>query len=213
MNTENKSERSRRSIRVQGYDYSEAGPYFITVCSFQSKPVFGKVVEEAVQFTAWGHIVQECWSEIPSHFPRVELDQFIVMPNHIHGIVAIVGCRGTACRAPTTRAEFGKPAPGSLPTIIGSFKSAVTKRINEVRGSGGESIWQRNYYEHIIRDEESLNRIREYIFYNPLKWSLDRENPERTGEDDFDRWLACFNTRPGRGTACRAPTSGKGAIT
>jgi REP element-mobilizing transposase RayT len=110
------------------------------------------------------------------------LDVFIVMPNHVHGIVIIVNNgRGTARRAPTME-QFGKP-------VANLFKPAVTKRINEIRATTGTPVWQRNYYEHIIRKEESLNRIREYTLTNPLRWHLDKENPCREGEDEFDRWF------------------------
>ncbi|GBD26328.1 hypothetical protein HRbin30_01660 [bacterium HR30] len=126
-------------------------------------------------------IARHCWLDIPAHFPRAELDAFVVMPNHVHGVIVIVDGRGTPCRAPTER--FGRPVTGSIPAVIRSFKSAVTKHINEQRSTPGAQIWQRNYYEHIIRDEVSLNRIRQYIVDNPLRWDLDRENPEIVGAD------------------------------
>jgi len=102
---------------------------------------------------------------------------------------------GTARRAPTGQ-QFGRPVPYSLPIIIGAFKSAVTKRTNILRHAPGAVVWQRNYYEHVIRDEPSLNRIQEYIINNPMSWELDRENPERMGEDGFYRWLESFKTIP-----------------
>jgi len=104
--------------------------------------------------------------------------------------------QGTACRAPTgTERRFGQPIAGSLPTIVGAFKSAVTKRINELRASPGAKVWQRGYYEHIIRSDRALDRIRAYIAANPARWALDPENLVRQGEDDFDRWLASFGNR------------------
>ena len=128
-----------------------------------------------------GSIVEVTWKEIPKHFTNTILDDFIVMPNHIHGILLIKetpDCRGTACRAPTVEG-FGKPVRGSLPTIIRSFKSASTHRINKLDKRKGISIWQRNYYEHIIRNEDSMNRIRRYIQENPIKWPIDPENLNR----------------------------------
>jgi len=131
-----------------------------------------------------GSTVEKVWKEIPEHFTNVTLDEFIVMPNHIHGILVLEetpDCRGTACRAPTVEG-FGKPAKGSIPTIIRSFKSASTNRINRLDKRKGLSIWQRNYYEHIIRNEGSLNRIRRYIQENPIKWSINTENLNRQNQ-------------------------------
>jgi putative transposase len=104
------------------------------------------------------------------------------MPNLVHGIFMFFDCWGTACRAPTLE-RFSRPVVNSLPTIVRSFKSAVTNRINKIHGTPGALIWQRNYYEHVIRDENKLFKIRQYIQNNPLKWHLDRENPERVGVD------------------------------
>ena len=137
----------------------------------------------------WGEIAKQCWLEIPMHFANMVLDEYVIMPNHIHGII-IVDRRGRACRAPTHSAplqdmrkntstieQFGKPTHGSIPTIIRSYKSAVTRHINQKQNISGRTLWQRNYYEHIIRDEEELNQIREYITNNPLKWGWDENNP------------------------------------
>ena len=100
----------------------------------------------------------------------------------------IVNGRGTMHRAPTVE-RFGKPVSGSLPTILRAFKAAVTRRINRKHCTPGQPVWQRNYYEHIIRNDYSLNRIREYIYYNPQRWHLDRYNPEATGPDEINQWL------------------------
>jgi REP element-mobilizing transposase RayT len=130
-----------------------------------------------MQLNDAGRVVAECWLGIPDHFSGVELDADVVMPNHFHGII-IVGARHAVPLPITSPPErFGKPVTGSIPTILRSFKSAVTKGINELYGTPGATIWQRNYYEHIIRHDESLNRIRQYINDNPLQWALDRENP------------------------------------
>jgi len=143
-----------------------------------------------------GQIVVEEWLKTATLRPYLTLDEFVVMPNHFHGILWIDKSRkGTARRAPTFQ-QFGKPVAESLPTIIGAFKSAVARRINTSLGTPGISMWQRNYYEHIIRNEASLNRIREYIINNPLSWESDQENPERKHENKFYRWLAGFKTRP-----------------
>lgn len=161
----------RKSIRLTGYDYAQRGAYFITICVNNRKCLFGNVCDGEMVLNEWGKIIDKCWNEIPQHFPHIELDEYIIMPNHIHGIINI--CRGTACRAPTMEC-FGKPVPGSLSTIIRSFKSAATKRINQINNTPGVRLWQRNFYEHIIRNESGLNRIRQYIINNPANWEEDR---------------------------------------
>ena len=166
----------RRSIRLQGYDYSRPGAYFVTVCTRNRKCLFGEIIEGRMVLNDYGKVVAMAWDAIPRHFPDVEIDMFQIMPNHVHGIVVISAGRGTACRAPTME-RFGKAVYGSLATIIRSFKSAVTKYINELRNTPGAKLWQRNYYDHIIRNEDELDRIRRYISDNPAKWKLDRENP------------------------------------
>ncbi|MBX6362113.1 MAG: transposase [Acidobacterium ailaaui] len=200
----------RRSIRLQGYDYSSPGAYFITICTQNRESLFGDVVDGEMVWNEFATIAQRCWLEIPCHFLNVSLDEYVIMPNHVHGIIiigeqnvgarhgathTIVGVRYIGARhavpLPPPRIErFGKPTHGSIPTIVRSFKSAVAKRINEHRGTPGAPVWQRNYYEHIIGNDESLRRIRRYIAENPLRWHLNRENPRRTGKDDL--WNSLF---------------------
>lgn len=189
----------RRSIRLQGYDYGQARMYFITVCVEGRECLFGEVVQGKMIVNQVGRIVEEEWLKTLALRPYVVLDEFVVMPNHFHAILLIVTAgRGTAGRAPTTE-RFGKPVSGSLPTIVRSFKSAAAKHINELRSTPGVSLWQRNYHEHVIRNEDELHRIREYIQTNPLRWELDQENPARRGEDEFDRWLASLSKRGNEG--------------
>ena len=135
-----------------------------------------------------GQIVEDEWKKTAEIRPTIELGEFVVMPNHFHGILVILEGRGTARRAPTPE-RFGHPVWGSLPTIIRSFKSAVTSRVNTLRQTPGTSLWQRNYHERVVRNENDLHRVREYIQTNLLHWELDRENPKRRGEDEFDKWL------------------------
>ena len=160
----------RRSVRLKEYDYSQVGAYFVTICT-RDRALFFE--NEGVRT-----IVEQCWLGIPDHFPTVQLDGWVIMPNHLHGIMVIVDCRGTACRAPT--GKFGNPTLGSLPTIIRSFKSAVSKRINTLRDTPGAPVWQSNYHEHVIRSEEDLNRARQYILDNPLQWEMDENNPSHS---------------------------------
>ena len=216
---------SRRSIKLRGFDYSREGVYFVTVCVQMGNHMFGDVVEGKVRLNAAGQAATKCWLEIPTHFPRVRRDAFIVMPNHLHGIVAIhddgatlrddgdtisVGAQHAA-PLPLRRhaslnpdvihdagdtlrvgAQHAAPLPlrphasvgphgsggaasirvsrGSLGAIVRCFKSATTKRINELRQTPGDSVWQRNYYDRIIRNDRELDRARRYIMSNPARW-------------------------------------------
>lgn len=166
----------RRSIRLKGYDYSKAGWYFVTICTHNREPLLGNVVDGDMVLNELGKIVTSEWLITGKIRTNIDLDKFVVMPNHIHGIIVIVNDelrRGTKHRAPTME-RFGKPTSNTIPTVIRGFKSAVTKKINIIRQSSGTPVWQHNYYEHIIRNEPELNRIRQYIMENPLKWQGDK---------------------------------------
>ena len=195
-------EQRRRSIRLRGYDYSQPGTYFVTICTRNSEYLFGDIVDGEMVLNEAGWIARRGWQDIPVHFPHVELDEWVIMPNHLHGIVTIrvdPVRRGTACRAPTAE-RFGKAVTGSIPTIIRSFKSAITKRMNELWNTPGAKVWQRNYWEHVVRNERELHRIREYIIDNPTKWESDRlygppsESStmawERASEYSKEEWMA-----------------------
>jgi len=164
----------RRSVRLKDYDYSQEGAYFVTVSAHNRECLFGDVVNEKMRLSPVGQIVRDEWLRTESIRRDVTMDEFVVMPNHLHGIICIR--RGTLQRAPTVE-RFGKPASDSLPTIVRLFKSATTKRVNILRNMPGTPVWQRNYYEHIIRDEDDLNRISQYIQDNVLQWVYDKENP------------------------------------
>jgi putative transposase len=193
MSTESKK---RRPLRLKEYSYSQPGAYFVTVCTKNKQCIFGKIYNEEMKLSDKGEIVKKEWLKTAVIRPYVRLDQFVVMPNHFHAILWIEkDDRGTARCAPTI-SRFGKLQSESLSSIIRAFKAAVTKNINILCKRSGLPIWQRNYYEHVIRDESALNRIREYIINNPCSWELDRENPGRTGEHEFYRWLASFKTHP-----------------
>lgn len=157
----------RKSIRLPGYDYSQSGWYFITICSYKHECIFGEIVDGEMKLNEWGSIIHDIWKSLPNHHP-VELDAFQIMPNHVHFILLIssVG-RGIARNAPT----FGDVTAGSLSCIIRSFKSECSKQIHFLFPN--IHIWQRNYFEHIIRDDGDLNRIREYIIDNPMNWEID----------------------------------------
>ena len=196
----------RRSIRLKGKDYTQSGWYFITICTHNRECLFGEIKNKNMILNTIGHMVREEWMKTADIRPMIKLDAFVIMPNHIHGIIVLshhgrgTACRalmdaarypavindesrhavdkGTARRAPTnvtqTIEKFGKPVSNSIPTIVRAYKSAATKRINEKRGTPGFPVWQRNYYEHIIRDENDYNRIFEYIQNNPACWEEDK---------------------------------------
>lgn len=180
--------RNRRSPRLKDYDYGQEGAYFITVCTHERAHLFGAVVNEVMMLNDCGEIVLACWEDIPRHFSNVGCDLFVVMPNHVHGILVVVGAVGAKPKETTVGTryivslrqnsprEFGKPQPGSLSTIIGTFKAAVTRKINRLRDTPGAPVWQGRFHDHIIRDEDDLNHHRQYILTNPTRWEVDREN-------------------------------------
>jgi putative transposase len=192
----------RRSIRLKGYDYTQPGAYFVTICTYDRECLFGNVAEEKMILNEFGMIVERQWRQIPRLFPNALLDEFMMMPNHLHGVVMIhengvVGAKhpgphiGNASISVTGDASPLQPQPthkkypifphgtvaGSFPAMIQNFLSITTRKINRIRKTPGEKLWQRNYFEHIIRNEKKLNRIREYIRNNPAKWTEDRDNP------------------------------------
>jgi putative transposase len=171
----------RRSIRLPGYDYTRGGAYFVTACTHARACLFGQIAGDTINLSAYGEIAPECWLDIPAHCSQADLDAFTVMPNHIHGILVLADNLATSSDA-SAQERFGKPVAGSLPTIMRLYKAAVSRRINELRGGPGVPIWQRNYYEHIIRDQESLSRIRNYIASNPAKWGEDQLHPNNTSK-------------------------------
>jgi REP element-mobilizing transposase RayT len=148
----------------------------VTVCTVNRQCCFGDIVDGQIYLTDVGQIVERTLLELPSTFPHVELDCWVIMPNHVHIIVILTDApeggsqrKGGSRTAPTRRKPLGR--------VIGAFKTMSSKQINRIQDTGGERVWQRNYYEHIIRDEKSLEKIREYIVNNPARWSEDRENP------------------------------------
>jgi putative transposase len=184
----------RRSLRLKGYDYTLAGAYFVTICTQDRACLFGDVVSGAMCLNEAGQMVAALWDDIAARFPRVEIDQFVVMPNHLHGIIVLpYADEGATTRvAPTGGAIVGAPlvgapvagAPARLGDVVGAFKSLATNGyIDGVKANGWPEfrgrLWQRNYYEHIIRDETALNRVRCYVDDNPARWEFDDENPRK----------------------------------
>ena len=166
----------RRSIRLPDFDYTEPGAYFVTLCTRDRRCVFGEVTQDSVRLTPVGEIVHEEWRRSSEVRAEVELDGFAVMPNHIHGIVIINGSRLRSGPRAHGRAPLHRQGR-SLGALVAGFKAAVTSRINRLADTPGAPLWQRGYYEHIVRSNEELARIRQYIAENPGRWAEDSENP------------------------------------
>jgi len=164
----------RRSIRLRDYDYSQQGAYFVTVCAWNRECLFGDVVQGEMRSNEYGRIVENEWRRTSTVRSNVETDDFIEMPNHFHCILVINERRGVLQYAPTN--ELRSPSQ-TIGAIVRGFKSAVTKSFNTIRATPGIPVWQRNYYEHIIRDENDLARIRQYVADNPMTWADDKNNP------------------------------------
>lgn len=161
------------SLRLPGYDYTQAGAYAVTIRTRRAQASFGEVVDGRMRLNSHERVAQNCCEEIPIHFAHARLDTCVIMPDHVHVIIILRDQPQRFARETHGGGEqFGHPVRGSLPTIIRSFKSAVTKGVNELRGSPGGSVWQRGYYEHIIRDQRELNEHRKYVLQNPVRWSL-----------------------------------------
>jgi REP element-mobilizing transposase RayT len=194
----------RRSTRLKGYDYAVPGAYFVTICTAEREQTLGYVAEGRIVPSQIGTVVRDCWRALPRRFRHIDLDEWCVMPNHVHGIIFIIddppGPRGgrhaarllepppdsepASCGTPSASSPVpttgGKRlAPGSLGVIVRAFKASSTRRVNRIRGSTGASLWQRGYHDRIIRNERELSAIRRYIADNPISWELDRDNPAR----------------------------------
>jgi len=247
----------RRSIRLKGYDYTQPGAYFVTIVTHDRACLFGDIVDGQMRLNEGGRVAQRCWLDIPSHFAHVASDAFVVMPNHVHGILWIVESPNVGAMIPTVGAKnfsplhsmpqpptdsprpstdslrqsddspqqsddspilsgtHGTPHPSTcsplqsgpplddaprlhgtaktIGSVVRGFKIGVTKWFRQ--NTNVDNLWQRNYYEHIIRTDEELNRIREYILTNPLRWHLDRENSAAAGLDDV--WESLFHRASG----------------
>jgi putative transposase len=156
---EQQSRPDRKKLRLAEFDYSAPGYYFVTLCISCRRCVLGDVREDRVVLSALGQLVSDGWCRIPQRSAGIVLDAFVIMPNHLHALLELTG------------------SATSLSAAIGAFKSLST---NEARAAGmlvDAKLWQRGFHDHVVRDEAGLDRLREYIGNNPLKWHLDRENP------------------------------------
>jgi REP element-mobilizing transposase RayT len=161
----------RRSIRLQGYDYSQNGAYYVTLCTQNRECLFGEIVNGEMILNEYGKIVEQCWNNLSNHYDNIELDAYVIMPNHFHGIIFITDNVRAIHELPLLPQQSPQQRRKMLlPKIIGRFKMNSAKQINLMRNTPGISVWQRNYYEHIIRNDKSLENIRNYIINNPSKW-------------------------------------------
>lgn len=169
----------QKQYRLKDYDYSSDGFYFVTLCTQDREDYFGQIIDCKMQLSQIGYVAQKCWLEIPGHFPFVKLDEFVVTPNHIHGIIIVidnsVGTQNFAFLQIKNEYQnkFG-PQSKNLSSIIRGFKIGVTKY---AKNNNIYFAWQSRFHDRIIRDEQELNRIRHYILLNPEKWETDRNNP------------------------------------
>jgi len=170
------SKRQRKQYRLNCYDYSQSGAYFITICTFEKICLFGNVINSKMILNNIGEIAQNEWHHSSKIRSEIRLNEFIIMPNHIHGIIIIDSVGATGGR-PKTPYSSG-PHKRSLGSFVAGYKSSVTKHINFIRRTSNRYIWQRNFYDHIIRDNNDLKRTRQYIIDNPIQWKFDRNHPD-----------------------------------
>jgi REP element-mobilizing transposase RayT len=165
---------NRQSIRLRGFDYSQTGAYFVTVCTTRRLCLLGDIEDVEERLSPVGQVVRLRWQNLPRHTPGLTIDAWVVMPNHLHGIVVLSG--PTVIGAPGVHPLPG-PKPGSLGAAIGGFKSAVSREIAAKHLSPVRPLWQPSYYERVIRNDQELDAIRRYIADNPLRWDDDPDHP------------------------------------
>lgn len=179
----------RRSIRLREYYYSATGAYFVTICVQGRECLLGEITDYEMRLNDSGRMVEAVWKGLPERFTQVELDEYMIMPNHFHGIIVItddadlVGAGSPRPKSTGIQEQGGETPPlraPSLGQIVGYFKYQSTKQVNMMRDNPGVPVWQRNYYERVIRNEVELNAARKYIVENPMKWAEDKENPGNT---------------------------------
>jgi len=159
----------RKRNRLENYDYSQAGYYFVTICTKDREEFFGSVRQGSMNLSRYGEITNQCWYDLPKHYFNCSLDLFVIMPNHVHGIIVIHGEKIVG--------NGLKPFPtNDLSEIVRGFKTFSSRRINEEMTGNDKFHWQKSFYDHVIRNEKSLDNLRRYISNNPLKWELDIEN-------------------------------------
>lgn len=191
-------EKRPNSNRLKNYDYTKNGYYFITICTHDRKPVLSHCKNGAVILSTIGKIVEDCWKKIPLHFPEIYLNNYVIMPDHIHGIIIIDRCEsfdpGNKTGTEIQTGKGNKPErfnissnasplrkrdgtrSGSIGAIIQNFKSVSTRFFNKTNETRGIKLWQRNYYDNVIRNEDAMKNICQYIENNPIKWAMDKKH-------------------------------------
>jgi putative transposase len=159
----------RRSIRLAGYDYTQAGAYFVTICTHRREPLLASISASEHTFTQVGQCVARCWLALPRHFPHATLDAWVLMPDHMHGIIILRDVNHESVVPPPSGRPNGT-RPNSLNAVIQNFKSISTRKVNQLRHAAGTPLWHRDYYERIVRDDRGLDAIRRYIENNPARW-------------------------------------------
>jgi REP element-mobilizing transposase RayT len=181
---------SRRTIRLRDYDYSSPGAYFVTICTKRRENLFGEIIHGNMRLSEAGEIIQAVWDALPKRYPSIALDISVIMPNHVHGIIVLTDATDVGAGQALPGSEGAASSAPTLGDVIRTFKSISAIQVSSVLGRTGQPLWQRNYYEHIIRNETSLARIREYIASNPQNWILDRQNPANlAATSDFEEEL------------------------
>ena len=177
----------RKRLRLSGYDYSQTGAYFVTICTRDRTYLFGEVQDDAMRLSEAGQIVRETWGSLPERFPTVRLDAFVVMPNHVHGLLWLAF-------EPRIASLDAAENAVTLSDVIRAFKSISAIQVNRMLGRTGVAVWQRSFHDRIVRSEQMLAFIRRYIHENPRRWAMDRYNPLATGADpmaaEIARWFS-----------------------
>jgi REP element-mobilizing transposase RayT len=173
------------STRLKGYDYSSPGAYFITICTHQRSHIFGKIVGGEMELNIHGFVALDQFLHLHYYYEHIRVGTFVIMPNHVHAIIWIV--EPGSYQNPGTSGKSRDRQP--LTEIVRGYKTFSAKDINEFRQKKGVPVWQRGFYDHIIRNEHSLMRIRSYINNNPLTWEMDHENASKVVKDPFREWI------------------------
>ena len=176
----------RKIVRLKEYDYSQEGAYFVTVCVLHRKCLLGEIVKGKMKLNEIGLIVRDKWLWLDKQYDYVNTDKWCIMPNHIHCILFIINDRSGVSRNASTKCK-------SIGQLIGAFKTVSTKQINDCKHTSGVQFWQHNFHDRIIRNENELNRIREYVINNPMKWEFDRENSQGKPDDEENKFWKDFS--------------------
>lgn len=173
----------RNSLRHANHSYTQPGAYFITICAHKGISVFGRVVNDSMELNVLGRIAHQAWLDLPGRHAHISVDPFVIMPNHVH---ALIWVQADVSEGSTAR-EYSKPVAGSISTLINAYKGAVTKMANNANLMSGSSLWQRSFYDRIVRSERELANVQEYIRTNPARWQKDQLHPDAR-PNSFNQW-------------------------